>query len=377
MSLFPTSCQNVVLGRQLTSLAVLKRLVHFSKINQMTPIKKLRLDDWTEGLTVDHGRIMADMLTEVESFTLSYAKIHGDLHDCILKYLPNMKNLTIVQKCPSNWMKHRQWLQHSYPNLEYFAWHIYKDYDKVPIELVRAFLQINPGIRFFSLQADVRDTVQKFVHSNDRLNELFFTVHNPSDFMYLSQLCTKQDTRLHLMFADGSARMILDQYVTQFERLSPYIDGLFFEKEPISETLAQTLTRFQHLKALQLHLSEHDGSLAGIAALEEIYSYCEVDETNFAIYKRILVTFASSMPHLKRIYIRNNTQKFKEFEFDKMDAARQQMAGACKLKIYVRSDEPSATGALNDIRRQYETIDIERVETEEVRNPLVTDDLLS
>lgn len=181
---------------------------------------------------------------------------------------------------------------------------------------------------------------------------------------------------MHLEFPDGTSRETLVQNMAESSELLQYIDGLFFEKESITRALAQTLTKFQNLRVLQLYLSENADIVAGIQTLQELYAYWGVDRKNFAIYQKSLMTFASRMPNLKRIYIRNDSQKFSKFGFDQMDAARKQLAGACKLKIFVRTDERSATGFLNDIQREYETIDIERIETEEVKNPLVTEYLL-
>lgn len=186
MDLFPTSCRNMVLGPKFTSQAKLKRLVDFSKINQMTPIRTLHLDGWQKRLTVDHGRIMAEILKEVESFTLSNSKVYGDMHDCILQYMPNLKSLKISQKKPSFWLDNHQWLTNAYPKLEYFAWH-----DNTFLS-IQEFLRTNTSIRFFSFKADMQNAIKDMVSQNIRIDELFFTLNHPNDFSYLQQLCAQQ-----------------------------------------------------------------------------------------------------------------------------------------------------------------------------------------
>lgn len=144
-------------------------------------------------MTVDHGRIMAPMLTEVESFTLSDARICSDLHDSILKYLPKMNRLTILEtNRGTNFPLHRQWLQNPYPNLQYFSWH---DSSQDAVELIgslRAFLQINPGI-FFSLKTQSACTLQELAKYSIPVSELFVTAiykcRNSINFPYLQQLC--------------------------------------------------------------------------------------------------------------------------------------------------------------------------------------------
>lgn len=169
---------------------------------------------------------------------------------------------------------------------------------------------------------------------------------------------------------------MLTQNMAQFTQLAPYIDGLFFEKTLITKALAQTLTTFDNLKVVQLCFSHDAKILANSSSLREIYAYWGVAQNNFSVFRKTMMMYASRMPNLKRIYVRNNSQKFRKFEFGEMDAARKQLAGACKLKIHVRTDELSAVGHLDDIQREYDTIQIERVESEEVKNPLVTEYLI-
>lgn len=199
VDIFATSCRNVTLGRKNASKAGVKRLTNFFKVNKMEPIKTLRLDGWKKGLTVDQGLMMANMLTEVESFTLSNSNV--DLNDCILQHLPNLNRLTLSMKqIICQWMQSHQWLKTPYPKLQYFAWHTDNE---LPIDYVRVFFQINPGIRFFSLQSRSQATLQQLIKHNIRVNELFYTMSSsftmslfalpdPSVFADLQKLCSQQ-----------------------------------------------------------------------------------------------------------------------------------------------------------------------------------------
>lgn len=203
IDIFKTSCQKVTLGYQLESTVELQRLAKYYRNNEMVSIKSLRLEGWERGFTVDHGPVLADMVSEVESFTLSNSKIVGDFHDCILQHLPNMNRLKISKKCNIfQWMQSHQWLQHPYPNLRYFSWHTDVE---APTDLVRGFFEINPGIRYFSLQSQSRTTLQNLVKYNINVNELFYSIsrelvdpNHPSDFEDLQKLCSLQGIKQSL-----------------------------------------------------------------------------------------------------------------------------------------------------------------------------------
>lgn len=267
-----------------------------------------------------------------------------------------------------------QWMESTYPNLKYFAWHTNS---KLPIGLAKFFFETNPGINFFSLQTRSRNTLRQLIERNIRVNELFFTMDGAANiFADLQALCVQQGTRLHLKFPDGAARTMLTNNMSQFIQLAQYIDGLYFEDSGISDNLAQTLTTFDNLKVLQLNISMGAQILTGIQTLQVIYAYWGVNHSNFRNYREAMMIYASRLPNLKRIYMRNNSQKFERFDFDEFDAARIRLADACKLKIHFRTDELAHMGALNDIQREYDSIEIDRVETEEIKNPLVTDYLI-
>lgn len=407
VDVFTKSSQNVTLGKHLSSKAALKRLVKFYKHNEMEPIKNLRFESWTRGLQENFGKIVVGVVEQVESFTLSNSKVKrnthkilktktieknsktfdlkfsfgnfkvvGDLHVGILQYLPNMKRFTFWKKDKvkvGNQMTYR-WMETPYPKLKYFAWH---SNSELPIGLANFFFDINPGIDFFSLQSQSRNTLQQLFQRNIRVHELFFTMTgNANIFADLQALCVQQGTRLHLKFPDGAARTMLTLNMPQFIQLRQYIDGLYFEKAGINESLAQTLSTFENLKVLQLNILSGVQTLTEIQTLQVVYAFWGVTSQGFRAYREAMMTYASRLRNLKRFYVRNNVKPFEIFKFDEFDAARSQLADACKLSFYFRTDELSYMGELNDIQREYDNIGIDRVETEEFRNPLVTEYLI-
>lgn len=79
--------------------------------------------------------------------------------------------------------------------------------------------------------------------------------------------CRYLGTRLHLKFPDYAGRTLLTQNMPQFIQLARYIDGLYFEKIGINDTLARTLITFDNLKVLQVSFSMGAPILANIPTL--------------------------------------------------------------------------------------------------------------
>lgn len=171
---------------------------------------------------------------------------------------------------------------------------------------------------------------------------------------------------MHLKFPHQADETLLPQNMAQFPQLAQYIDGSFFQyNEPV-----QTLNTFHNLKVLHLGFLTRVQILIEIQTLQEIYIHWRIRKNDFQSYRESMTLFASRLPNLKRIYMSYDSQKFEEFKFDEMDAARKQLAGACKLKIIFKLSD-SYMGCLNDIQREYETIEIERFESEELKNPFM------
>lgn len=374
---FEKCIQNVTFEKSLAKKSILRdvyKVYRFKKMDKMAPIKTLRIEGWGRGIRMSHRPALANLVKDVESITIANTKVLGDLNECLLKHIPNMKRLTLWQKfIEEPGTDTVNWMQQIYPKLEYFAWHADQN---VPVGGLMLLFELNPNINFFSLYSKSRDTLGQLFNEGIRIDELFVVLNRSNMtamFSDLQIMCEQQFCkRLHLKFSDA-ARPMLTTNLGPFMLLGPYIEGLYFEKLGIDMNLTQIIMTFDHLKVLQLNVAVNANFLSKIVSLEEIYAYWGVDKTNFNKYQAAMLTYAKNTPKLKKIYLRNNSQPFDRFDFVNLDLARKDLHGANKLKIYFKSEECSFTGKLNAIECDYDMVEIVRVETEHVDNPLITE----
>lgn len=371
---FAIFIQNISIGKSCASNAALRELSTFYASDENAAIKELRFENWRPGILKSHGNSLAFILKDVESVTFSKTAVLGDLHDFILQFMPNMKSLTLWKNFTEPENK-TDWMNKTYPNLEHFAWHL--ESKEVPIARIKHFLDINPNIRSFSLQSKSPKTLNQLILQSIRVNELFFEVDrvecDVSTVLDDLRIFFKQqpNSRLHLKCGDAIRKQL---NFDKLANLGPYIEGLYFEKGVIDAKLAKQLVTFENLKVLQVELGIRNAKqLAAIPNLEEIFVYWGVNKQNFTSYSSSLLEYASQLPNLKKIYLRNNTIPFEKFNFKGLQRARRKLPGAQKLQIYFKTDETSHTGKLNKIDRNYGMIEVVRVETENVKNPLVTE----
>lgn len=371
---FAKHMTNVTLSNNFSSTSALQRLDAYCKEHEMASFKQIRFEKWSQGMRKVHGPAMAEMVKEVESVTFSATKLFDDLNKCILQFMPKMKELTLWNRFTEPNDEKVNWMEQNYPNLQRFVWHLTKQEVQVP--KLKQFLTVNPNITFISLHSSSFETVNNLIAHSVRINELFFEfkfTNFSATFDALQTLCEHQLCNdLHLKF-DNPVRSSLKQNHVKLVSLAPFIKGLYFEKDAIDAELANILVTFEHLKVLQFKIARNAAQLITIPSLEEVYIPWAVNSSNFQMYNRHLLIAARRSPNLKRIYLRNNSQRFDRFAFAEMDTERRRLVGAQKLKIYFKSGEPKRMGRLNDITRNYEMVEIVRVETEPVRNPLVSD----
>lgn len=374
---FEKNIQNVTFGKALATkptLRAVNKVYRLKNSAQRVPIKTLRIDGWTRGLRMTHRPSLVNLVKDVESLTISNTKIYGDLNECLLKHIPNLKRLTLWQKIevepgadPINWM------EQTYPKLEYFAWHSDK---KPPPDDLNRFFELNPNINFFSLHSNSPETIGQLLNEGIHIDELYIDIRStsiPVIFNDLRVFCEQQQCkRLHLKFAD-SARPKLNANLGQFILLGPYIEGLYFEKNSIDPHLARTIITFDQLKVMQLNIAVNADILSQAPNLEEIFAYWGVDKSNFKKYQEAMTTYAKNTRTLKKIYLRNNSQPFERFEFHQLDEARKELADAKKLKIYFKTEDSHLTGKLSAVKCDFDMVEVVRVETEHVVNPLITE----
>lgn len=375
---FEKNIQNITFAKSIAKKRTLREVnkaYRFKQADTLAPIKTLCIDGWGRGLRMTHRAALEKLVNGVESVTISNSKVHGDLNACLLQHTPNLKRLTLWQKFEEvagdttiNWM------QQMYPKLEYFAWHANTE---LPVADAKQLFELNPNINFFSLYTNSRNTINRLLNEQIRVNQLYIEVKRvdiPAIFDELRSLCEQRlCDRLHLKFADWT-RVMLTNQMARFIPLGPYIEGMYFEKVDIDVNFARIINTFDRLKVLQMSIHENSAAvLSKSLSLEEIFVYWGVNSSNFKAYHEAMLTYAGKTPTLKKIYMRNNSQSFDRFEFEAMNLERQQLNGANKLKIYFKSEEWNFTGKLSDICCDFDTIEVVRVETERVDNPLITE----
>lgn len=76
--------------------------------------------------------------------------------------------------------------------------------------------------------------------------------------------------------------------------------------------------------------------------------------------------------------MRNNSVNFNMIGFSEMDAARKQLIGAGKLKLFIRMNNRNVryTGSLSEVQQEYDTICIDQIESEQVKIPLIHEHLI-
>lgn len=366
VNVFANNIQNVTLSKPFAVKANLKELSRIYKAQEVASIKELRFDSWGRGVRSTQSRLLANLVKDVESVTFSNTKVCGDLNECALQFMPKLKELTLWGKLIEPKDEPVNWMNHTYRKLERFSCHLEQN---LPLVKIKHFLSINPNIKICSLRIN-SNSIEQLIQESIPIDELFVEIfHIIPSLDNLLVLCQQQPCRLHLKFNQTNI-ITLKRFLGKLESLAPYIEGLYFENS-IDAELANLLLGFENLKVIQFTITSNADIVCRIPNLQEIYVFWGVNSSNFQQYRQAMMTFARRAPKLKKIYVRNNSQTFDKFKFNDMNAERRLLPGAEKLKIYIRTDELYYMGKLNDIERNYDLVEIVRVESENVKNPLI------
>lgn len=366
---FSDHIQNVIFGKQCANNSALRQLNTFYASDENPTLKEVRFENWNTGTRKSYA---TGMFKEVVSATFSNTTIRGDLNDYILKYMPKLQELTLLKKFTERADGNSDWMNQTYPHLNRFAWHL--DKREVPIDKIKAFFARNPNIRF-SLKSYSQATIEQLIQEGVRVDELFFeVVGRPSVLDNLLILCAKQpNICLHLEFS-YSAQEQLDDSLEQLKALAPYIEGLYFQSGVIDANLAKILVTFNKLKVLQVDLGIRNAKrLVDIPNLTVLYAKSGVSRYNYDSYSKAMLLFAGRSLSLKKIFLRNSVVPFQMFKFKELDTKRRKLLGAKKLKIHFNTQFERQNREMKNIVRDYGSVEIDRVETEIVKNPLVTD----
>lgn len=309
--------------------------------------------------------------------------IETDWYDTFLRHTPNIKHLKVFYRCIFN--ERQNWLENVYPNLE--SLECYAETELSP-EKLNVFLRLNPNVLHVSLYAEWDESVTDWVKNGIKVDELFFHVHTGStagimefpygfDFMKtrlnaVAELVKAQDTKLHLMIGSERDESVSeDTLIAEITSLQLNIVCLYFPGIVISEKLATAISAFENVRVLLLRACENNKIIAQMAKLEEVYFDRGCHQDNFNYMYDTIRTLVGGTAKLKKMHIRNHRIPFKQFKFDKLDQKRMKLSGACKLKIYIDSDENDKIGKLDDAERTFNRIEIIRSSTEPTVNPLL------
>lgn len=169
---FAKYIQNVRFTEKCSTKATLQRLEKYYAKSDVASIKQLHFDGWT--LQKSHGRLLAKLVKNVESVTFSRTRVVDNLYEGALKYMKNMKELTIADGFFEIQKKKNAWMLQKYPKLERFVW--YSKHMDLPIAKTKKFFIINPNIKFFSLFTTSNTIVEKIIAENIQVNELDFEI---------------------------------------------------------------------------------------------------------------------------------------------------------------------------------------------------------
>lgn len=91
---FAKYTRNVIFGGKCANEATLQQLKTYYAKPEVASIKHLGFQNWY--MNKSHSRFFVNMVKDVESVTFTNTYIDGDLNECVLKYMENMKELSLV-----------------------------------------------------------------------------------------------------------------------------------------------------------------------------------------------------------------------------------------------------------------------------------------
>lgn len=261
--------------------------------------------------------------------------------------------------------------------------------DQFPSTEIKRFLTLNSGIKFISLRLDSKEQLKVLMASDIPVNELFFAVNEYSKTAIaeiiedLKIICGTQksaresvkQTRLHLQINGHKFEKNSDR----LELLAPYLVGLYFESVFL-KCFAPVFPKLIKLKVLQaIEYIPNIDLLRLLPSLEEIYIPCLRRPLSY--FEAGIRTLATRLPKLKTLFLNqylfrslNNLLSFSSDSFDKenfemfgeIDDERKKLPGVKWLKVYLEVEH-----SLNEVKTDFDTIAIERSQSEAITNPFI------
>lgn len=398
-SCFAEKIQNVTLLKHFSTIQAMKELNTIYQCgnddenSNVSAIKTLRLLDWKVPVSRALCTPITAILKNVESFTVENISIDVDLNNRLFAFMPNLKQLTVLtfpDRQTNDVLSNITWLQQACPTLEYFSWHVAPNHQRpeaqFPAMEIEQFLKLNSGIKFVSLRLDSKEQLNILMASDITVSELFFTMNKCgtditeiiADLMVICESRKSMDrtkqTRLHLQINGYQFK----ENPGQLEFLAPYIVGLYFESfvlkcfAPVFPKLInlQVLQAIEYVPAVEL--------LCLLPSLDEMYISCLRKPISY--YENDIRMLATRLPKLKKLFLNrylyrcfNNLlvdpdyfgeENFKYF--GEINAKRKKFPSVKKLKVYLEVEQD-----LDEVKTDYDTMEIVRSQTEAITNPFV------
>lgn len=255
-------------------------------------------------------------------------------------------------------------MERVYPKLNNLAWHSIIELSPAK---AKTFVELNPSINVFSLFASSKNIIRNLTNEGIRIDELFYVDFHA--FLDDLKILYRQQSRsrLHLTVYNNS---LFRDNLDKLNSLSAHIEGLYFGPNLIDDNLAKAISIFENLKVLELNIGSNANLLSQSPNLRENF-FC-IDCSTFEKDRTAILTYSTQTPSWKKIYIHNSYFLFYEFNFQEIAYPRQKLAKANKIQIFFKNNESDPAGRSDEIECYYDTISVERIETEPVFSPLIT-----
>lgn len=320
------------------------------------------------------GRNLAELLRNVEIIEIQYTWIDTQLHECVLQYCRQIKQLVIkygLGECKNAGIEY-QWTLMKYPTLEHFHWST----ASLPTNL-DVFFRQNPNVRSFHCGAyTTSDTLEYLIKTGISVNELHLEL--------ITELCEDEReglavirSQLNVLYGRRQFKSCMLQFVFCSQMLDrewasvKYLHGAYVDF-PGQAGSTKALAALVSLRVLVLGvktiLSRGKANILSthLVNLEEIYA-----QTNSV---HAITPFLKNCPKLSKIYIYQTGSK-NEFNaiiythhISSLNADRSKLTDACKTTVYL-PDEAYAKIKWSSPCLTFSLIEVKRSESHVVRHP--------
>lgn len=297
-------------------------------------------------LSEEHAQCIENILRNVDTVELYGCVFSAGLHDCLLKYCENVRNL-VIKRLFYEYQhidnKHH-WLKQQYSNLETFQWHLPED----NFPQFDMLLHHNPNIKCF--YASNEAIFNTFTNSNEKIDELTIKLME-DQFQSVKKVCDQLNKfydenrfkRLHLVVQDKKTLVNhIDEIavLNGLERLTfQYRNGMTMSfLDSIYTNPFASISLLTNLKVLNIsNIQEADILSSKLVNLQELH----VQDGSFDAVS----SFVKNATKLKKVFIKNITDPSNIPCLVALNRDREKLKNSCKMTIHI--DEKAFFAAKN------------------------------